>query len=65
MAFTRRTEVRHITPAQLIKIAEILNQTPTNPAWKRLMQTVPYELTHPEDLSFNECKFKYTHNHIR
>lgn len=60
MAFTRRTEVRHISPAELVKVAQLLNQAF---AWKKLMQAVPSELTHPEDL--NECKQKYNYNQVR
>ncbi|KAG4073495.1 hypothetical protein HA402_000719 [Bradysia odoriphaga] len=63
MAFTRRTEVRHISQAELIKIAEILNVPSSSPAWKKVMQIVPSELIHHEQLS--DCKPKYNIQHIR
>lgn len=63
MAFTRKTEVRHISQPDLIKLAEILNQPSTSPAWKKLMQIVPYELTHKEQL--NDGRPKYNVQDIR
>ncbi|XP_037025167.1 protein Tube-like isoform X2 [Bradysia coprophila] len=63
MAFTRRTEVRHISQAELIKIAEILNVPSSSPAWKKVMQIVPSELIDHEQL--NDCKPKYNIQNIR
>lgn len=60
MAFTRKTELRHISPAELSRVAQLLNQTF---AWKKLMQSVPFELTDREHL--NEGKNKYNVNHIK
>ncbi|KAJ6648811.1 Protein Tube [Pseudolycoriella hygida] len=60
MAFTRTTLVRNLSRTELLKIAEILNE---NFAWKKLMQIVPFELTHQEQL--NEDKPKYDFHHIK
>lgn len=60
MAFTRKTELRHVSAAELNKLAKLLNQTS---AWKKLMQTVPSEMTHPEHLP--EGNQKYNIHHVK
>lgn len=64
MAYTRATEIRHISSAELATIAEILNQPSTSqPAWRKLMQIVPNELI--DALNVGDAEPKYDLKHIR
>lgn len=59
---TRTTEIRHVSPLEKSKLAEILNNVNS---WKILMEIIPKKLKDPENLETNDNEFKYNRDDIK
>lgn len=59
---TRTTEIRHVSPLEKSKLAEILNNVNS---WKILMEIIPKKLKDPENLETSDNKFKYNRDDIK
>ena len=56
----RNTELRHVPNAKILQLSQILDRPS---AWKKLMQSIPYELKSAEE--FGDKGFKYTNTHLQ
>ena len=57
--YSRDTEIRHLTSADIYKLGQILDQTNS---WKKLMRAIPKDILNPDS---SDQKSKYTNDHIR
>lgn len=63
MSIIENTELRHLQPSKIVKIAEILD---TNESWQTLLIKIPKYLNDIEKIRFDgQIEKKYESQHIR